>query len=40
MLDGSSLAEIVRQMREEAEETENRCVELAERREGKTVSSS
>lgn len=33
MLDGSSLAESVRQM--EAEETESRCVELADRREGK-----
>lgn len=35
MLNGSSLAETVRQMREEAEETESRCVELADRREGK-----
>jgi hypothetical protein len=35
MLDGSSLAETVRQMRKEAEETESRCVELADRREGK-----
>jgi uncharacterized protein YigA (DUF484 family) len=35
MLDGSSLAETLQQMREEAEETESRCVELADRREGK-----
>lgn len=35
MLNGSSLAETVRQMREEAEETESRCVKLADRREGK-----
>lgn len=35
MLDGSSLAETLRQMREEAEETESRCVGLADRREGK-----
>jgi hypothetical protein len=35
MLDGSSLVETLRQMREEAEETESRCVELADRRDGK-----
>ncbi len=35
MLDGNSLAEKLRQMREEAEETESRCVELAGQREGK-----
>lgn len=35
MLNGSSLAETLRQMRAEAEETESRCVELADRREGK-----
>ena len=35
MLNGSSLAETVHKMREEAEETERRCVELADRREGK-----
>jgi thioesterase domain-containing protein len=35
LLDGSSLAEALRQMREEAEETESRCVELADQREGK-----
>jgi uncharacterized protein YigA (DUF484 family) len=35
MLNGSSLAETLRQMREEAEETESRCVELAGQREGK-----
>ena len=35
LLDDSSLAEALRQMREEAEETESRCVELADRREGK-----
>jgi hypothetical protein len=35
MLDGGSLAEALRQMREEAEETEGRCVELAEGRDGK-----
>lgn len=35
LLDGSSLTETLRQMREEAEETESRCVALADRREGK-----
>jgi hypothetical protein len=35
MLNGNSLAETLRQMREEAEETESRCMELADRREGK-----
>jgi hypothetical protein len=35
MLNGNSLAETLRQMREEAEETESRCVELAGQREGK-----
>lgn len=35
MLDKSSLTETLRQMRGEAEETESRCVELADRREGK-----
>jgi hypothetical protein len=35
MLDGNSLAETLQQMREEAEETESRCVELAGQREGK-----
>jgi hypothetical protein len=35
MLDGDSLAEALRQMREEAEETESRCVKLADGREGK-----
>ena len=35
LLDGGSLAEAVRQMREEAEETESRCVALAEQRDGK-----
>jgi uncharacterized protein YigA (DUF484 family) len=35
MLNDSSLAETVRQMREEAKETESRCVALADRREGK-----
>jgi hypothetical protein len=35
MLDGGSLAEALRQMRSEAEETESRCIELAEQRDGK-----
>lgn len=35
MLDGGSLAGALREMREEAEETEGRCVELAEQRDGK-----
>jgi hypothetical protein len=35
MLNGNSLAETLRQMREEAEETESRCMELASQREGK-----
>lgn len=35
MLNGNSLVETLRQMREEAEETESRCVELAGQREGK-----
>jgi hypothetical protein len=35
MLGGGPLAETLHQMREEAEETESRCVELAGRREGK-----
>src|ERR1700709_285005 len=35
MLDGGPLAEALRQMRSEAEETESRCVELAEQRDGK-----
>jgi len=35
LLDGGSLAEAVRQMREEAEETESRCVAIAEQRDGK-----
>jgi len=37
LLDGRSLAETLRQMREEAEGTESRCVALADRREGKTT---
>ena len=35
LLDGSSLTETLQQMCEEAEETESRCVELADQREGK-----
>lgn len=35
MLNGSSLAESLRQMREEAEKTESRCVDLAGQRESK-----
>lgn len=35
LLDGSSLTETLQQMREEAEETESRCVALADQREGK-----
>jgi uncharacterized protein YigA (DUF484 family) len=35
LLDGDSLAETLRQMRAEAEETESRCIELAGQREGK-----
>ncbi len=35
LLDESSLAETLQQMREEAEETESRCVGLADQREGK-----
>jgi thioesterase domain-containing protein len=35
MLDGGPLAEALRQMRSEAEETESRCIELADQREGK-----
>jgi len=33
--DSGSLAETLRQMREEAEETESRCIDLADRRDGK-----
>src|SRR3954447_5652020 len=33
--DSGSLAETLRQMREEAEETESRCVDLADERDGK-----
>jgi hypothetical protein len=35
LLDGGSLAEKLQQMRTEAEETESRCVALAEQRDGK-----
>jgi uncharacterized protein YigA (DUF484 family) len=35
LLDDGSLTETLRRMREEAEEAESRCVELADRREGK-----
>jgi uncharacterized protein YigA (DUF484 family) len=35
LLDSSSFTETLQQMREEAEETESRCVELADQREGK-----
>jgi hypothetical protein len=35
LLDGSPLSERLREMREEAEETENRCLELAAQRDGK-----
>jgi hypothetical protein len=35
MLNGNSLAETLRQMREEAQETQSRCLEFADRREGK-----
>jgi hypothetical protein len=35
LLDDDSLTEALRQMREEAEETESRCVAVAERRDGK-----
>ena len=35
LLDGGSLAETLQQMRTEAEETESRCIEVAESREGK-----
>jgi len=35
MLDGGSLAEALEKMRQEAEETESRCVELADQRDGK-----
>jgi len=35
MLDDGSLTDSLRQMREEAEETESRCVDLADQREGK-----
>ncbi len=35
MLDGGSLAETLQRMRQEAEETESRCVELADQRDGK-----
>jgi hypothetical protein len=35
MLDGGSLAETLRQMGEEAEETESRCIGLADERDGK-----
>jgi hypothetical protein len=35
MLDDDSLAETMRQMRSEAEETESRCIELAGQRNGK-----
>jgi len=35
LLDGGSLAEKLRQMREEAEETEGRCLEIAAERDGK-----
>ncbi len=35
LLDGGSLADSLRQMREEAEETESRCIDVADRRDGK-----
>ena len=35
LLDGGSLAEKLRQMREEAEETESRCLQIAAERDGK-----
>jgi hypothetical protein len=35
LLDGGSLSEKLREMREEAEETESRCLQLAEQRDGK-----
>ena len=35
LLDGGSLADTLQQMRTEAEETESRCIELAESRDGK-----
>jgi thioesterase domain-containing protein len=35
LLDGDSQAETLRQMREEAEETESRCIAVAEERDGK-----
>jgi len=33
--DSGSLADVLREMREEAEETESRCIELADQRDGK-----
>ena len=33
--DSGSLADVLREMREEAEETESRCIDLADQREGK-----
>jgi uncharacterized protein YigA (DUF484 family) len=35
LLDEESLAETLREMREQAEETESRCIEVAEQRDGK-----
>jgi hypothetical protein len=35
LLDGGSLAETLQKMRQEAEETESRCVKLADQRDGK-----
>lgn len=35
MLDDDGLIEKLRQMREEAEETEKRCIEIADNRDGK-----
>ncbi|HEV7614907.1 MAG TPA: hypothetical protein VGO36_01605 [Solirubrobacterales bacterium] len=35
LLDGGSLAETLQRMREEAEETESRCISVAEQRDGK-----
>ena len=35
LLDGGDLARTVQQMREEAEETESRCIEIADARDGK-----
>jgi len=33
--DSASMADVLREMREEAEETESRCIDLAEQRDGK-----